>query len=192
MTTFPPSPKLSGEPSRPGTSQAGYHVPAATLRGYRYRPVICTHHAGGRPGSVGTAPRQPTDPVPRRKQLPAPELRIFSTWCARSRARRRNPAAGATASLGPRLCGQYIHTHFNTHTSTRVASMADGSIRYAGTGRASNSSMDARRRKRLSSTEMHAATLTRLSETGYLASNSNKIWSARLGIWHNKSSQKGP
>lgn len=30
---------------------------------------------------------------------------------------------------------------------------------------------------------MHAATLIRLSETSHLASNSNKISSARLGIW---------
>lgn len=46
-------PKLSSEPAL----YTGYYVSAATLRGKRYRPVICTHPAGGRPGSVGTSRR---------------------------------------------------------------------------------------------------------------------------------------
>lgn len=65
--------------------------------------------------------------------------------------------------------------------------MVDGWIRYAGPGPANVPPIPSwRARCAYLSEAMHAATLTRLSETSHLASNSNKILSTRLGNWHDK------
>lgn len=88
-----------------------------------------------------------------------------------------NPAG--PLNLGPH--GDHVHASIPTWVGGIPWTVVGGWIRYAGPGPANVPLIpEQRRQMRLySSVAMHAATLSHLSETSHLASNSNKILSAQ-------------